>query len=59
MFTIFIIVLFVIGFEGSLIINANDMLHERVGFSNVEAGKIAMTPLVLNIIMSPLWAYIK
>lgn len=59
MLAIFIIITFAVSIEGSIIINANDMLHERVGFSNTQAGPIAMMTLLVNCITSPLWAFLK
>lgn len=48
MVVIFFTILFAASIEGSIIINANDMLHERVGFSNTQAGTIAMMTLLVN-----------
>lgn len=66
MLMVFIIIAFAVSIEGTIIINANDMLHERSGFSNVQAGPIAMMPLLVNCkstpnigLTSPMWAFIK
>lgn len=48
MMLVFLIITFAVGIEGTIIINANDMLHERVGFSNTQAGTIAMMTLLVN-----------
>lgn len=48
MLMVFIIITFAVAIEGSIIINANDMLHERVGFTNTQAGPIAMMTLLVN-----------
>ena len=48
MLVIFFTLFFAVSIEGTIIVNANDMLHERVGFSNTEAGTIAMMTLLTN-----------
>lgn len=48
MLMVFIIIAFAVSIEGAIIINANDMLHVRSGFTNVQAGPIAMMPLLVN-----------
>ena len=59
MLMVFIIITFAVAIEGSIIINANDMLHVRVGFTNTQAGTIAMMTLLVNCVTSPGWAFIK
>jgi len=48
MLMVFILITFAVFIEGSIIINANDMLHVRVGFTNTQAGLIAMMTLLVN-----------
>lgn len=59
MLAMFLTLFFAVSIEGSIIINANDMLHERVGFNNVQAGTIVMMTMLINGPVTPIWALIK
>jgi len=59
MIVFFVLIAFAVSIMGGFLMNGNDMLNKRSGISNTDAGTIVMMILLVNIIASPAWAFLK